>query len=125
MTNEAQRIAIAQAYGLRVCTNHAGNDDGEVFFSPEAAEKRRQRWPMSGLVAVIPDYLNDLNAIHEAEKVLGGNNLELFVGEVCRVLDRASADGKGGDDEFNRIHATAAQRAEAFLRTLNLWDDSK
>jgi len=26
---------------------------------------------------------------------------------------------------FGYIHATAAQRAEAFLRTLNLWDDAK
>jgi hypothetical protein len=25
------------------------------------------------------------------------------------------------DDQFLNIHATAAQRAEAFLRTLNLW----
>jgi hypothetical protein len=67
----------------------------------------------------LPDYLNDLNAMHEAEKVLsrgegyhqkGGFGLyKTALAEVC--------------DEQHPIDATAAQRAEAFLRTIGKWEE--
>ena len=50
----------------------------------------------------LPDYCNDLNAMHEAEMELPD---ELFVRYANRIPPCA----------------TAAQRAEAFLKTLNLW----
>lgn len=64
------------------------------------------------------DYCTDLNAMHEAEKVL------------CRPMKESDSDRIIGD----RMHAyaeligyafdaTARQRAEAFLRTLGKWDD--
>ena len=64
----------------------------------------------------IPDYVNDLNAMHEAEKTLKhGDDLWLIGGYSLYV--QALPDGE-------EISATAAQRAEAFLRTLNLWKES-
>jgi hypothetical protein len=58
----------------------------------------------------IPDYLNDLNAMHEAEKSFPhpSDFYQFILSEVC-----------GGGNRIYR--ATAAQRAEAFLKTLNLW----
>jgi hypothetical protein len=62
----------------------------------------------------IPDYFNDLNAMHEAEKTICGENFDtpLWINYLCnldRVVDK------------RRAHATASQRAEAFGKTLNLW----
>ncbi len=56
--------------------------------------------------AKLPDYLNDLNAMHEAEKVLQGEQLTEYV------------------ERWVEWNSTAAQRAEAFLRTLGPWKDS-
>jgi len=54
----------------------------------------------------VPDYLNDLNAMHEAEKFVK-NVWGKYVKTLNSFTDPACA--------------TAAQRAEAFLRTLNLY----
>ena len=65
----------------------------------------------------LPNYTEDLNAMHEAEKVLrvapdtyqpgGRGHYAQLLDEVC------GSDGKA--------FATAAQRAEAFLRTIGKW----
>lgn len=64
----------------------------------------------------VPDYLNDLNAMHEAEKVLKVEQHFTFQVELARVINTITYPLN-----FALLHATAAQRAEAFLRTLNLW----
>ena len=69
---------------------------------------------MTGPLEGIPDYLNDLNAIHEAEKVLNPSQEQLYFEKLHEV---------SGSLAFYR--ATAAQRAEAFLKTLNLWEENK
>lgn len=52
--------------------------------------------------------------MHEAEKTICGENFDTppwltYLRNLDRVINK------------RRAHATAAQRAEAFLRTLNLW----
>lgn len=59
----------------------------------------------------LPDYLNDLNAMHEAEKVLTSEMEKEYSFQIEAVCCPR---------EYG-WHATAAQRAEAFLKTLNLW----
>jgi hypothetical protein len=54
------------------------------------------------------DYCNDLNAMHEAEKVLIFEDWESY----CEKL---------GGSFRGCAHATARQRAEAFLLTLGKW----
>ncbi len=56
----------------------------------------------------LPDYLGDLNAMHEAEKVLTGIQLAEYSIWLQKIED------------YDFL-ATAAQRAEAFLKTLGLW----
>lgn len=106
MTPEAQRIAIAEACpGLTfgVITDK----DPEIWV-----------WP-SGRVTSDP--LSDLNAMHEAEKVLVTtdyqNRYQAHIAEICY----GDEFRKNNQVVFNQLTATAAQRAEAFLRTLNLW----
>lgn len=63
-----------------------------------------------------PDYINDLNAMHEAEKILiEQDRWERYEDELCNVVSH--------QNEFPQeiIHATACQRAEAFLRTIDKW----
>jgi hypothetical protein len=67
--------------------------------------------------AGIPDYLNDLNAMHEAENTI--------LGAIAFVRRRyyQNLDAITGDP-WNTIVATAAQRAEAFALTLEPEDKS-
>lgn len=61
----------------------------------------------------LPDYLTDLNAMHEAEKVL--TRIQYMV--YSNYLDNEFAYSQ----TIYAKSCTAAQRAEAFLRTLNLY----
>lgn len=68
------------------------------------------------------DPLSDLNAMHEAVLTqrdrLGGYCMELR-----RIVRRDTPDEYDVYGDINYYHATAAQRCEAFLRTLNLWKE--
>ena len=57
------------------------------------------------------DYCKDLNAMHEAEKALNRYQQSVIYYLMKMV----------GYHTFDSAHATARQRAEAFLKTLNLW----
>jgi hypothetical protein len=63
----------------------------------------------------LPNYCNDLNAMHEAEKTLSADNKYVMEVQLKRVLSAR---------EFY-FHATACQRAEAFLRTLRKWEEAQ
>jgi hypothetical protein len=66
-------------------------------------------------VESLPDYCHDLNAMHEAEKLLYKNN---FISHLRRVLISDHIDCLE-----NCVFATARQRAEAFLRVKGLWKE--
>lgn len=112
MTDEQMRIAIAEACGLKVIdvpfipnqTKAAG-----CVFTDAARTEWRRCYPNSCGVYGIPDYLNDLNAMHEAERMLPVAQWDRYtqwLGELAR-----------GTRRFVVCHATARQRAEAFLKT--------
>ncbi len=61
----------------------------------------------------VPNYCTDLNVMHEAEATLTEDQLWRMAREIER------------NDEEWYFRATARQRAEAFLRTLGKWEDSK
>ena len=73
----------------------------------------------------LPNYLTDLNAMHEAVALLNYNQLCEFGRYLSdTVLGEKPAGFDYGEHDLACIaNATAAQRAEAFLRTLNLWKD--
>jgi hypothetical protein len=73
----------------------------------------------------LPDYLNDLNACHEMEKVLTYEQAEIFEGELCDIAKSENDVLKNSLQSKSFIfHVTATQRAEAFLRTLGLWQET-
>ncbi len=68
----------------------------------------------------VRDYCSDLNAMHEAEKVLAPKNWDRFSEKWWNYYHHL-VDG----DVCKTIHATARQRAEAFLRTLGKWEEGE
>lgn len=115
MSPEAQQIAIAEACGFE--TLYAPLKDSKVWVRREGDMQYRS----------CPDYLNDLNAAHTAEMSLSDTSPRLDKNGQPEKSDRARfreqlcvvALMNGGP-----IHATAAQRVEALLRTKGLWVDS-
>ena len=98
MNNEKQRIAIAEACGI------VSKDKwGSLYKTPQ------------GILRDCPDYPTDLNAMHEAEKVLTLPERRKYRKTLLGHCEPASI----------AIHATAAQRAEAFLLTIGKWEDAK
>ena len=113
MTPEAQRIAIAEACGWSVIRLSCGfyakhKTEGRISISAASACATQNE----AMCDRVPDYINDLNAMHEAEKTLEYDELIIMAEHIS----------------FNfsvlPFHATAAQRAEAFLRTLGKWNES-
>jgi hypothetical protein len=117
MKPEAQRIAIAQACGWEPC------EPRSYFKSPPSHAWMKDEAYYGGLNA-IPNYLNDLNAMREAEKVLTEKLSKVeYAEELSRVVGRVLPFRSPGVTDFDKMHTTAAQRAEAFLKSLNLWTD--
>jgi len=95
MTDEQINAAIAEACGW---TNvHPANRSGKAPGTDYTSNYEH-----------IPDYCNDLNAMHQAEGALSDG--DLWTMKYNLPLQ--------GDLEFR---STARQRAEAFLRTLDKW----
>ena len=121
MTNEERRIAIAELCGWII-------DEGnpKYTFGPY--------WYKNGMSAGtpydLPDYVHDLNAMHEAEKVLGdidktGNgpsreSSNWYTYRCC--LDHICADKHPNKGPYYPIiHAAAEERAEAFYKTMSVY----
>jgi hypothetical protein len=103
MTDEQINAVIAEACGWKaVCVD---GDSGFYKGFDNGAELRPDRL----------DYCTDLNAMHEAEGTLSTANMYVMQVQLKRVLSAR---------EFY-FHATARQRAEAFLRTLGKWEDGE
>jgi hypothetical protein len=112
MTPEAQRIAIAEACGYR-----RKEPNWNRWLKPDG---QYEAYGIAGL----PNYLSDLNAMHEAEKILTTDEQRISFMQNLRNV--TSGHAKNFDyynivEVWNMLSATAPQRAEAFLRTLGKW----
>ena len=102
LTPEQKRIAIAEACGWKQIQKLGL--DNELY-----------GWIEQGPLDPIPDYLNDLNAMHEAQKRLmliegAWHRFALILRDICTP--------EHGAKELCwpfAVEATAAQRADAFL----------
>ncbi len=77
--------------------------------------------PDGGFRVCPPDYLNDLNAMHEAELTLTVHQFDVYqhaLNDTCY-----GKNGQQGWITRDLILATASQRAEAFLKTIGRWVD--
>lgn len=128
MTNEQINIAIAEACGWRWVTRRQQEglrDDVRGYPPNVECVGLNERY--------VPDYCKDLNAMHEAEKVL--NDEQKIAYATCLNALHPIADILYPDQQergwkqklyaesFCLIHATSRQRAEAFLRTIGKLED--
>ena len=110
MNQEHQRIKIAEACGF--------SNINSVCWRGNAALHERQ----------IPNYPEDLNAMHEAvhSRITSPElQQEYFyqLNDAIGLVDSFSPAWIKEFAVFAHSQATAAQRAEAFLRTLDLWEE--
>lgn len=105
MSPDKQNVAIAEALGY---TRGVGMNGLEWWTNSEGVHDEPPYY----------DYVTSLDAMHAAEKVL--TDEQQF--DYACWLDQKFASSSC---EFSLLHATAAQRAEAFLRTLGKWEDDK
>ena len=111
MNKDKQRIAIAEACGWHVKRSATSPDqtlvsqDGHNFYA----------------IDILPDYLNDLNAIHEAEKTLNHEQRNRYI----NILDAMPDDSDPVQHDFQWCCSAAEQRAEAFLRATGKWEESE
>lgn len=96
MKPETQRCAIVEACGGRI---EVGPFDSIIFKTSDGRS--------------FGDPLTDLNAMHEAEKVLNGIQFRNYTRALMGIA------------EPYPVIATAAHRAEAFLRTIGKWEDDQ
>ena len=98
MTDEQINKAIAMACGWKFIPEYCHGEDQPPEFTTVTPDGRH-------LCGYYPDYCNDLNAMHEAEVWLKPSLWPTYHSHVVECWI-----------------ATARQRAEAFLKTLNLWE---
>lgn len=132
MTDEQKRIAIAELYGIsstRFRFWYCGHDNKKPFryfdTRKEAETDRRKelKWGCGEVeeftdLERIPDYLNSLDAMHEAEERLYRDHVqaEAYFKALEREVSRTKHSGTALG--FQLINATARQRADAFLKVL-------
>jgi hypothetical protein len=106
MNKEQQQIKIAEACGWTI-------------LEPEIHPTITYMWGYpSGVIcgpqSIVPEYTDDLNAMHQAEKIFKLGMRNRYDAELGLIAER---------DYCFIWETSAAQRAEAFLRTLDLWEE--
>lgn len=134
LTQKEKQVKIAELQGWKLRWQNKGggslldyNPKGnywEVWIPPPYYYKANKLSLADPDFNPVPhDYFNDLNAMHEAEKIITDNQWPEYrdclrtisLGPVRMVSEWCKAD----------IHATAAQRAEALGQTLGLWKEGE
>jgi hypothetical protein len=108
MTDEQMNAAIAEAcpnaflLGHNGIWNYANHTVGELMWHPCKGNS----------------ICNDLNAMHEAERTIAPVRVPRYISEVWAAMCKG---GNVPEMDIGTIHATASQRAEAFLHTIGKW----
>jgi hypothetical protein len=120
MTPEQIRIAIAESLGWQFHGNDARHPDwtGGVY---------------EPLSEVVPNWPEDLNAVHELEQYLGSGECERYAHALITVISEQAVKSFGPEarlaveGNFGKYwmmaFATAPQRCEAYLRVKGLWKE--
>ena len=112
MTEKQINMAIAYATDWKATT------DGGICWGPDNEP-----------IITPPNYCGDLNPMHEAEKVFdtaATDTRSLWLDTLSVVIEwpqTKNAHELRFEVQYGTARATARQRAEAFLRTLNLWTE--
>lgn len=123
-----QRFAIAEANG------YAWTEEAKQETSCASWQAYAESYGMEFIDDELPDYLNDLNAMHEVERNMTDLQKIQFTDILYNKVGRELLDWTGcyypGELPtidlmviFETLHTSAAQRAEAYLRTIGKWKD--
>lgn len=129
MTNDEMRIAIAGVCGWRLKRKRFKNKKCPFGYRYEKDGVGIQSsgglhgWGFhsSPSAMSLHNYTKDLNAMHEAEGMINVSDYIRSLQKVCRCY--LEGEETEIEDGWLLAHATAAQRAEAFLRTVGKWKD--
>ena len=114
MTNDEIRIKIAEACGW---THVEKEEGGAIYGYPKINSCR---------LFAIPNYPEDLNAMYDALAHLTPEELRQWAVELTAIVLENNS-GAWWDLDISEtaqvLNATAAQQAEAFLKTLKLWEE--
>lgn len=137
MSPEKQRIAIAEFCGWKMetlpdsryeCGSHACRRDVHIQWNHPFG----QYSPVEheGFIGALPDYANDLNAIHEAELRLTDeqhNNFQAhLMGKLRARILKQDELWQSGYDPIDRalLSAEAEDRAECVVKAIGKWEES-
>lgn len=114
MSDEEKCVAIAIGIGARWGDNWGRPNailcKGDICYAATGPEDMIMRMG--------PDYLHDLNAMHEAEKIaLADDALKFRYGQKLDGIV-AEFNSTDGNEPIPTFHATASMRCDAFLLTL-------
>lgn len=111
MSPERMRVRIAEYLGRHLFVSDHGycGKCGKIF----AEECHR-----------VPDYPNDLNACHEMEMTLSDEQQSDYAEQLAANFSEEFCDLAGTAEHiFACAHLTSHQRAEAFCRTVGIWEE--
>lgn len=109
--------AMTPAEINRAIADHLGWKQVEVYeWTTDGKTRPPKQWYEE---SDLPNYTRDLNAMHEAETIMTTDKdlLEYF----NHLSQFVPPEGRSIRDSMDIVCATAAQRAEAFLRTVGKW----
>ena len=119
MTSEQQTIKIAEACGWKNVHWYEDNAGPPILCGdPPPTHKKRHRYDTT-----VPDYLIDLNVMREAEFILTHSQEMSYLSHLRSILCYPSTGRISRHMACSLYHASAAQKAEAFLKTLGLWKE--
>ena len=127
MTTEAQIKALAELDGWQLWRHD--KTETYLFEPPNITASilnglhmlwvKVNKWPEASVfvdMQHVPNYLNDLNAIHELEKKLTEEVWKYYPYRLMQVTKNFYVSGR-----LLLLHATASQRCEAILRATGRW----
>ena len=94
---------------------------GWQILEPEVHPTITYHWAIEpdGSKSILPDYCNDLNAMHEAMKTLSEEQVEKVWETLCDMIPINPRHFRNG----LVFDAPARVRAEAFLRVIGKWKE--
>ena len=92
------------------------NGEIALFCGWEFDKNQYRQWisPNGTGFAYPPAYNRDLNQMHEAEEHLSTEEIKTYMGHLLDIM---------GISVWCITHVSAAERAEAFLKTIGKWEE--
>ena len=128
MNNDSIKIAIAESTGwewMRV--------DESPWFSWFLNGERKtialEEYQKNVSLGKLPDFCGDLNVMAQTCQTVSETGHYKFLGHLYSIMRGEVTDH--GDNKFSAfnvaimVHATARQRAEAYLKTIGKWNHTK